>query len=66
MIGLCAVLAPDPSTDPVKYLGRAFDHYSRLPGRQVGGGWKRLGGRVTIAQLDYLSSIIVCDFGVLQ
>jgi len=35
MIGLCAILAPDAATDPVKYLGRAFDHYSRLPGRQA-------------------------------
>lgn len=34
MIGLCAILSGDPSSDPVKYLGRAFDHYSRLPGRQ--------------------------------
>lgn len=35
MIGLCTILqGPDPGTDPVKYLNRAFDHYSKVPGRQ--------------------------------
>lgn len=33
MIGLIAILSADGQSDPVKYLTRAFDHYSRVPGR---------------------------------
>lgn len=33
MIGLCSILTADPSADPVKYLTRAFEHYSRARGR---------------------------------
>lgn len=43
MIGLCAVLgSSDPAAaaavggpDPVKYFGRAFEHYSKVPGRSA-------------------------------
>lgn len=34
MIGVCSILTQDPSVDPVKYLNRAFEHYSKLRSRQ--------------------------------
>lgn len=30
---MIAILAADGQSDPVKYLTRAYDHYSRVPGR---------------------------------
>jgi hypothetical protein len=34
MIGVCSILTQDPSVDPIKYFNRAFEHYSKLRGRQ--------------------------------
>jgi hypothetical protein len=34
MIGLCSILTSDPSADPLKYLNRAYEHYSKVRGRQ--------------------------------
>jgi hypothetical protein len=34
MIGVCSILTADVSVDPVKYFNRAFEHYSKLRGRQ--------------------------------
>lgn len=31
---MCAILTQDASVDPVKYFNRAFEHYSKLRGRQ--------------------------------
>lgn len=31
---MCSILTADASVDPVKYLNRAFEHYSKLRGRQ--------------------------------
>jgi hypothetical protein len=30
MIGLCCIMGGDPSGDPLKYFGRAFEHYSKV------------------------------------
>jgi hypothetical protein len=45
MLGLCALLGPEGAADPVKYFGRAFDHYGRAPGR----GARMLATRAMIA-----------------
>ncbi|WIA13573.1 hypothetical protein OEZ85_007140 [Tetradesmus obliquus] len=34
MIGLCSTLTSDPSADPLKYFNRAYEHYSKVRGRQ--------------------------------
>ncbi|WIA33724.1 hypothetical protein OEZ86_006842 [Tetradesmus obliquus] len=34
MIGLCSILTSDPSADPLKYFNRAYEHYSKVRGRQ--------------------------------
>lgn len=31
---MCSILTQDPSVDPIKYFNRAFEHYSKLRGRQ--------------------------------
>lgn len=31
---MCSILTADVSVDPVKYFNRAFEHYSKLRGRQ--------------------------------
>jgi hypothetical protein len=49
MIGLCAILGPDGASDPVKYFGRAFDHYGRAPGR----GARMLATRAMLACAMY-------------
>jgi len=33
MLGLCCILDPNEGNDPQKYFTRAFDSYSRLPGK---------------------------------
>ena len=33
MLGLCCILDPNEGNDPHKYFTRAFDSYSRLPGK---------------------------------
>jgi hypothetical protein len=33
MIGICSIIAPEPGADPLKYLGRAIEHYPRSSGR---------------------------------
>ncbi|KAG1664040.1 hypothetical protein FOA52_010459 [Chlamydomonas sp. UWO 241] len=33
MISLCCVLDPSDGSDPLKYSTRAYEHYSRLPGK---------------------------------
>lgn len=56
MIGICAILTGDPSLDPVKYLNRAFEHYSKVRGRQG----RMLATRVMLDTADYQAATGRC------
>lgn len=54
MIGLCSILTQYPSVDPVKYLNRAFEHYSKLRGSRQG---RMLATRVMMAAAAYQAAL---------
>lgn len=56
MIGVCSILTADASVDPVKYLNRAFEHYSKLRGRQG----RMLATRAMMAAAAYQAALGRC------
>jgi len=56
MIGICSILSGDPNVDPVKYLNRAFEHYSKLRGR----AGRMLATRVMMDAAAYMAATGRC------
>lgn len=60
MIGICSVVTSNPNADPIKYFNRAFEHYSKVRGRQA----RMLATRVMLITAAYQAATGRSDIGL--